>query len=56
MDRGGRRQVDARGDRARAHVGTQTKVEEAIRLALRQAPLRSGAMVREQLAAYELAA
>ena len=46
------REAQAMVDGARTHVGTETKVEEAIRLALRQAPLPSGTMVREELATY----
>ena len=50
----GWKQREAQGmvDRARTHVGPATKVEDALRLALQQAPL-SSAMVREELATYE---
>src|SRR5690606_21533741 len=47
------REAQAMVDRAKPHVGAETKVEEAIRLALRQGPLPSGTMVREELATYE---
>ena len=40
-------------DRARTHVGPTTKVEDALRVALQQAPLPRGTMVSEELATYE---
>ena len=51
----GWKQREAQGmvDRARTHVGPATKVEDALRLALQQAPLSSATMVREELAPYE---
>jgi hypothetical protein len=51
----GWKQREAQGmvERARAHVGTATRVEDALRLALQQAPLPRGTMLREELATYE---
>jgi hypothetical protein len=40
-------------DRAKPHVGPDATVEDAVRLALRQAPLPVGTFVREELATYE---
>jgi hypothetical protein len=40
-------------DRAKPHVGRDATVEEAVRIALRQAPLPTGSFVREELATYE---
>jgi hypothetical protein len=51
----GWKQREAQGmvDRARTHVGPATKVEDALRVALQQAPLSRATMVREDLATYE---
>jgi hypothetical protein len=50
----GWKQREAQGmvDRAKAHVGAETRVEDAIRLALQQAPARTASQVREALASY----
>ena len=40
-------------DRAMPHVGHDATVEEAVRVALRRAPLPMGSFVREELATYE---
>lgn len=51
----GWKQREAQGmvERARAHVGTATTVEDALRLVLQQAPPPRGTTVREELATYE---
>lgn len=47
------RAAQAMVDRARSHVGPATKAEDALRLALQEAPLPRATMVREELATDE---
>jgi hypothetical protein len=47
------REAQAMVDRARSHVGPATKAEDALRLALQEAPLPRATMVREELATDE---